>query len=462
LNPELFGALDLIIGFGWLVLIVVIGFYYRLRNRDKPHFKYFMPHLYFKLGFAFLFALAYSVVLTDGGDTLAYWEGAVNLNQLFWDSPMNYLDEMVSTPSAATITDHFNATTGHPPSWIYYEPESFFVCKVLSVFTFFTFNSYLALTFVISTFAIISSWKFYELVKDFKFCPNWVLVFATLFIPTVAFWCSGISKDTLVLGALFLLLYHLFNLIMSKKKFNLKRLLLISLFLFILYHLRPFMIIAVFAPLFIAVGVRIVKSLSQSRVLVFGVKFLLYSITIFMVLSFMGIIGSSSIEENEYLNEVAIIQRDFAENKLYTGYRYDLGVTDYSATGMILASPMAIITAFFRPFIWEANSAFLLVSGLESILLLLFVFRFFFLNGNIVKHINFIRSKEFLVFSILFVLLLGFFVGFTSGLFNVLVRFKAPIMAFLFIFFASRSPSSKEIQKVGTKLYPNTHNQNII
>ena len=233
---------------------------------------------------------------------------------------------------------------------------------------------------------------------------------------------------------------------MGKTKLALKRLLIIAFTLFLLYSLRPFMIIAVFAPLFIAVGVRIVKSLSQNKVLVFGVRFMLYSITIVVVLTFMGFIGGGSIEDNDYLNEVAIIQRDFAQNKLYTGYRYDLGISDYSATGMLLASPLAITTAFFRPFIWEANSAFLIISGLEGTLLLLFAFRFFFLNGNIMKHLAFIRSQEFLVFSIVFVLLLGFFVGFTSGLFNVLVRFKAPLMVFLFIFFASRRPDKLNLK----------------
>lgn len=447
MKPELFGAFDLIIGFGWLILIVIAGFYFRLRNRDKPHFKYFMPHLYFKLGFAFLFALAYAVILPGGGDTLAYWEGAVNLNHLFWESPFNYFEELITTPSASTITDRFNVETGYPPSWIYKEPESFFVCKIVSIFTFFSLNSYIALTFLVSTFSIFTSWKFYELVKDFKFCPNWVLIFASLFIPTVAFWCTGISKDTFVLGALLLFLYHLFSLILIKTHFNAKRLFILFVSLFILYHLRSFMIIALLAPLFVAGGVRLIKSVSENNVLVFSVKVILYSTVILIVLTFTGILSDNSMQENQYLNEVAVIQQDFSQNKLYTGDKYDLGITDYTATGMILASPMAIITAFFRPFIWEANSAFLLISGIESLLLMYLTFRFFFISGNIMRHINFIRSQEFLVFSIIFVLILGFFVGFTSGLYNVLVRFKAPLMVFLFIFFASRRPDKVKKSK---------------
>src|SRR5690554_8147710 len=94
---------------------------------------------------------------------------------------------MMQRLSADTITVNFNQRTGYPPSWIYKEPESFFISKIISLFTFFTFNSYIALTLICSTIAGLCSWKLYELVKDFSFCKHWVLLAATLFIPTVAF-----------------------------------------------------------------------------------------------------------------------------------------------------------------------------------------------------------------------------------------------------------------------------------
>ncbi|MEX2483097.1 MAG: hypothetical protein WED10_00965 [Brumimicrobium sp.] len=440
MKPEIFGFIDIIIGFGWLMIIIMIGFIIRIFNRDKAHYKYFMPNLYFKLFFGVLFALAYGVVLSEGGDTLAYWDGAVKLNHLFWESPFNYFEELFTTPSQSTITERFNLETGYPPSWIYKEHESWFVSKVLSVFTFITFNSYLALTLIFGFISALASWRFYQLVKDFKFCPEWVLLVASLFIPTVAFWCSGISKDTLTLAALYFLIYHLFSIIRKDLRFGFYNVLVILFYVFILYSLRPFMIIALFVPLSIAIGARFLNSLNSNSIITFSARTVLYGLVIAFLLSYLGIIGGSFLSENPYLEEVAIIQRDFAENKLYTGYRYDLGITDYSPVGMLSSSPIAIITAFFRPFIWEANSAFLLISGVEGALLLYFVFTFFFKRGNLLKHFKFIRSQEFLVFSIVFVLLMGFFVGFTSGLFNVLVRFKAPLMAFLFIFFSARNP----------------------
>ena len=44
-----------------------------------------------------------------------------------------------------------------------------------------------------------------------------------------------------------------------------------------------------------------------------------------------------------------------------------------------------------------------------------------------------IFKKELLVYYLLFSVILGFIAGYTSGLFGVLVRFKAPLLPFLFI-----------------------------
>jgi hypothetical protein len=96
-----------------------------------------------------------------------------------------------------------------------------------------------------------------------------------------------------------------------------------------------------------------------------------------------------------------------------------------------------MITAYFRPFLWEASSAFMLLSALEGTVLMALLFRFIFLSGSITKQIQFVRKNEILVFAFVFVLVFGFFVGFSSVLFNVLIRFKAPLLPFLLLFLAS-------------------------
>src|SRR5690606_7286870 len=125
-------------------------------------------------------------------------------------------------------------------------------------------------------------------------------------------------------------------------------------------------------------------------------------------------------------------QEDFAQNKLYgedEGKRYDLGEVEYSPFGILKVAPAAIIAGIYRPYIWEALSPSLFFNGLESILLLVLTFNLFFRQLKV--RIGVIRSNELLVFSIGFIILIAFMAGFTSVLFGVLVRIRAPLLPFL-------------------------------
>ncbi len=438
MKPELFGPLDIVVGAGWLIILLGIIWWVRRKNSQELHYRWFIPAFVFRVLFALLFAVAYAIILPGGGDTLAYHDGAYHLTQLFWDSPLAYFSEMIGTPSHETITYHFNNETGYPPSWIYNEPESFFVCKLISFFSIFTFNSYIALTLLCATFSFLAAWKLYLFIRSYNFCPQWVVVVAILFVPTVAFWTTGVGKDVFVVSAFYWLLADLFPIVTGKKRMTFLSLLWIGFMLFILYHLRSFMIVALALPLFIALMLRLTKRISnnQKQFLVF--RILIAGFVIFSLLAFLQFSNfTKMIETNPYLQEVAVIQKDFAQNKNYTGTRYDLGITEYNAWGLLKAAPMSVFTSFYRPLPWEADSAFLLISAVENMVLLILTIRFFFFSGNFSKHFKFIRSQEFLVFAILFSSTLGFLVGFTSGLFNVLVRFKAPFVGLLLIFLAS-------------------------
>lgn len=396
-----------------------------------------MRNVAFKMLFALIFAATYTFVL-GGGDTLAYWDGAVKLTNLFWVDPLGYFNEMWAKPSYDSMMVNFNAATGYPPIWIYREAESFYISKLLSLINFVAFDSFIALTLICSFIASMASWRFYELIRKYNFTSQRWMAIAALFIPTVSFWCAGVSKDTLILSSLFFLLYHLFAFIDPDRRFTKQNLFFVLLHVMILYHTRQFMLIAIALPLFLVFGISFIKRVSNSPIILYFTRFIFILgaiIVVFFYFTSANVLGDLS--PDTYLDQVAVIQQDFAENKTYVGPRYDLGITDYSTFGMFQAAPLAIITAFFRPFLWEASSAFMLLSALEGTLLLVLLFRFVFLSGSISKQIQFVRKNELLVFAFVFVLIFGFFVGFSSVLFNVLIRFKAPLLPFLVLFLAS-------------------------
>ena len=49
-----------------------------------------------------------------------------------------------------------------------------------------------------------------------------IAAFALLFIPSVNFWCTGISKDTLMFISIFYLLFYFFDFFLNKKAFLIK------------------------------------------------------------------------------------------------------------------------------------------------------------------------------------------------------------------------------------------------
>ena len=130
--------------------------------------------------------------------------------------------------------------------------------------------------------------------------------------------------------------------------------------------------------------------------------------------------------------EAQIIQQDFLQNSTYTGKRYEISNKEVSPIGLLLAVPESIFYGIYRPHIIESLSLNFILNGLESLVLMLLTFRFI-LWGNVFKKINKIRKEEILVFALIFSLFIAFMAGFTSILFGVLVRIRAPLLPFIFL-----------------------------
>lgn len=433
MQKDYFTLLDILPALLWLIIIVVAGFAIRNANTDKPHYKYYMPNLFVKLFFSLAFASFY-ILIYGGGDTTAYYECSSSLNNLFFKSPELYFEQLFSAPDRFKYTTYFDQTTGYPPGWIYNEPQGFFVSKIISLFTFFTLKSYLATTFILAYISSIVSWKLFEMVLNFELNNENYLAIGILFLPSVNFWCTGISKDMVVLTASLLLIVNLFKIISIEHTFNFKNIVFAFLAALIVYHIRSFILIAILLPILFSLGIRLVKSLGGGAWAVIFFRIGIASIGIFAILQSLTISNEAEfLESNSYLEEASVIQRDFQTNKIYGSKQYDLGEVSFTPVGLARVAPLAIITGIYRPFPWEALSVTLLMNGIESILF--FYFTFLFIKKSFRAKIRIIRKHEFLVFCLFFVIIVAYMTGLTSILYGVLVRLRAPLLPFLFIIF---------------------------
>ena len=417
---------DISIAILWMVIFLLIANSRRKKVKDEEIKKYYLRNVLFKFFFAISFAIVY-LVFYGGGDTTAYWDGAVTLNNLFLKSPSLYFEHLINEPSKELFFDHFDIETGYPPGWIFKEPEAWFICKLASIISFFTFKSYFAGTLVFAFLTAMASWRVFELILKLNAHKKHIAALCILFVPTVSFWCTGVSKDSVVFISILNLIYYVFDIMVLRNPIKLRHILIIVISIFFIYHVRSFILAAVIAPIFMSFGARLTKRYEKQ----FITKLLLRSAILFGGI-FLFLQFFSSDFASEMVAEAELVQLDFTQNETYTGKRYEIVNTDASPVGLIRSVPESVFYGIYKPFIYESISPTLIMNGIESLLLMFLTIRFFF-AGNLLIKIKKLRKEEILVFAFIFSLFIAFMAGFTSVLFGVLVRIRAPLLPFFFL-----------------------------
>ncbi len=425
-----FSASQLLPAFLWLVIITTVAII-RRGSYGKEEGKFYMHNVYVKLFFSLSFVLFF-IIAYGGGDTIAYFKGTSVLNTLFLEDPALYFEQLITTPTDSSMSTFFNSRTGFPPGWIYREPEGFFVCKLTSVLSIFTFKSFIATTLLVSYFVASASWKLFVQIRRMGIVSETYLAIGLLFLPSVNFWCSGISKDSFVYIGVLMMVYNGFLIISKDSKGRIRAIIMFALMALMVYHIRSIVLYITLLSLVLAYSTAIAKRISSNgRAVIFVRLTVIFTGVIILSQALTGSSESEFLEQNTIFQEAAVTQRDFATNSTYGNNRYNIGEIEYTPLGLLQASPFAMAAGIFRPFIWEALSPSLIFNGLESLLFLYLIFLFFSKSG--LAKFRMIQNNEFLLFAISFVLIMAFVTGLTSGLFGVLVRLRAPLLPFAII-----------------------------
>lgn len=441
---EFFGLIDMLATLGWFLVFAAFAYMIRMSHTKDPDYKLYLPNFYIHILLGVFFGLIYTVYYEDGGDTVYYWEAATKLNEVFWDNPMNYFSEMFNNPQPGVMPQFYNKI-GRPPYWIYYEDDSFFIAKVASIFSFVTLKSYFALNLMFSVISGWVSWRFFRFIKrtlqlDIKYAA-----IACLFLPTVGFWCSGVIKDTVVYCATLGLVIGFFYLLSGEKKKRFLHVVLILFCSYLILNSRPFMLVASYVPLMVV----FIFKLNQHKPFLIKLFTRVIGIGLTAALILFYLNRSSEFGEfssTQVMETAEVIHNDFKHNKTYTGKRYDLGLTDFNTGSLIRVMPLAVLTTLYRPFLWEVDGVLMLLNGLESSVLLFFTLQMIFSKKE--KRVNLSRfNHSFYLYALIFILVLGFFIGITSILFGILARLKAPILPFFLLLIFSYKQAQREKTK---------------
>jgi len=145
----------------------------------------------------------------------------------------------------------------------------------------------------------------------------------------------------------------------------------------------------------------------------------------------MGDIAEGKYASVGSMMEQAVIIQDDLKRDYYGTNSFDIGTFDASISGMLSKTPQALTAGLFRPFLWEARTPFMLLSGVENFfLLVLSLLVLFKMRLNLFRVFI---DDAFLLSLALFVVAFGFFIGLTIANFGALVRYRIILLPFLVI-----------------------------
>ena len=393
--------------------------------------KWYIKGLVAKLFGGLAFALVYTYYYEYGGDTRSYFEDSTLVVQSIGDGFGVYW-EVLKHQLEGTNSDALDYIL----RMAFQDPREYYVVNLVSAFTILGLGSYFSTTLLVALFTYWGVWRFFLLMVEKFPRMEKEMAFAILFIPSVVFWGSGISKDSFILCAVGLILYHI-NEVASGKFWQVKSLLIIALAGYFTFVVKAYVLISLVPAIGLwrtlylrdkinngflrAITLPIVGAVSIF-VVVYSLDFLAQYNQRYSVDSFVS--TAQSMQGWHY------VEGQNTADSHGRGSSYTLGEYDASSwQGMLKVFPAAVNVTFFRPYLWEVNGAAMLAQAIESLLFLLFTV-FTILKVGPIKVYRFISNDSFLLMCVVFAIFFGFAVGFSSYNFGALSRYKIPAVPF--------------------------------
>ncbi len=198
---------DLLITLILFLLFVLVGTMIRLYYSGDDRYRFFMPALVLKLmgglAFAFIYKFYYGY-----GDTFGYFAKSVIVTDILVKSPKEGLELLfyLGNDIGQFMVDNFGIKDR-----LMYNQDTMIIIKLAALLNFLSFSNFYGTTLWFAILSFAGLW--YGYIKMTNLFPERDLRFgfavAFFFVPSVAFWGSGLIKDTVVIGFFWPLLFSL-------------------------------------------------------------------------------------------------------------------------------------------------------------------------------------------------------------------------------------------------------------
>lgn len=418
----------------WLLSVLIVGGLYVLLARRKnrliaqaPEFKYYLSGFLAKVLGGMAFSLIYFYYY-QGGDTTAYYYSALAMRNLAFSDTLEYIRQMLGDNSMKAWSA-YTMQTAKPFQYVFLEDRTFAVLRFTSLLVIFSFKSYLVTTILTAVLSYLGVWAGYRTFVSYFPDMAGKLAIGFLFMPSAVFWGSSILKDTYTFSAVCLWAHCVDEIFFKRRNYG-SRVLLLLLSAWIMVLIKPYIFMALlpctlaWISYFRVVAIR--SMLVKFVVLPLAVAIAI-SGTLFILNRLSGALDKFAL--GSALETIETTQRDMSDERQYGSNRFDLGKFDGTWTGLLGKFPIATNAALFRPYLWEARSVVMLLSGLENAMVLLLTV-WCLLRAGPFFTLRVVTGIPIVLMSVTFALVFAFVVGVTTPNFGALVRFKIPLVPF--------------------------------
>lgn len=399
-----------------------------LRIKKEPEYKYFLWGLFAKVIGGIMFSLIYFYYY-NGGDTISYFFSALPMSKLFKIDPAAYFTVLFGENNLVN-RQYFTMETGYPYSYMYEDPRTFMVIRLISPLVIISFDSYLITTVTLASISYIGVWRCYQTFLQYFPRLRTELAIAFLFMPSCVFWGSAILKDTFsFMGCCWFL--HAFDNLVFRKRWQVQSTVILITSVMLIISVKPYILMAL-----MPISLLWMSYSRISRIRNALIKYVLLPVGIgsMMVLSFMAIsfIGGSlgKFSLDNALETITTIQNDMKRTEQYGTNYFDIGAIEPTWNSVLGKIPLAINATFFRPYIWECTNVVMVLAGLENMFISLLVLRVLW-RTRILGTLGLMIQNPIIMLCMSFSLVYGFLTGISTPNFGALVRFKIPLLPLL-------------------------------
>jgi len=405
------------------IVLFLCFIYYRKTLQKSELASFFFPALIFKILCGVCLGLLFQFYFGNG-DTFVFFRSGKVILDAFSNSAadgfrMLFLGEK--------LPEYI-----FPNDVLAQSKDSFLMYRITAVISFLSGGSYSVTSIFFSLFSFIGCWQLcivlYKIKPELKLLS--VIIF--LFFPSIVFWGSGVMIDSLCVGFNGLLFASFLKLIfgINSRLKAISIILICSLFLSIL---KDYIFLAFIATILLYLLYKVIHSFKSRmlKLLTLGISLLILA-SVFVVL-FERISEAITSVLVELVLQDAVKYSDAVGQISDDGSSYQLvdDIENVNLATIVGLFPMAVGTAIYRPFLWEANNVLQLVSALENLLIMI-ISIWVFIRVGLLRFVKNILNNKLIFILFVYSIIFAFAVGIASGNFGSLSRYRIPFMPIFF------------------------------